>query len=498
MFKHLVKITSQLSCLNTAASYKYIRHGCMLPISRPFSSEMTADWPESIKTFLENEKITEPTKIQEKTLPLAMSNRDLVGVARTGSGKTLAFVIPAIMKILKERELDPDFDSKKQRLATCLVLAPTRELASQTYDVLKKFNRIGIRSIVLVGGASRSEQANHLQYKDHDVYIGTPGRLKDLYDSRLLDLSNIKYLVLDEADRMLDMGFEPQIKYLVDLLPEDRQTLMFSATWPTEIQSLAENYMKDYEQVAVDSEKLKANPNIKQIIEVCEPYYKMDLLIKKLEQIDHENNQARKLIFVNTKRMADSLFKQLMRNRRKAVSMHGDRSQQQRDRALQLFKSKECDILVATDVAARGLDINDITHVINYDTPKSVEDYIHRIGRTARHDKSGTSLTFFTDEDSHIARKLIRVLNETNQEIPEKLVELAQEGRKLSDKPIRYEGYSRYRNDYQGRQQYGYRNYGRRGYDQQSFDQQPSRFRSNLYDADDDQDDNRRPFKNYE
>jgi len=420
MLRHLFKVGHRLAIIDARASIKYIRYNGQL--NRGFSSEMAADWPQQIKDFLEKQKIDKPTLIQEKTLPIVMNNRDLVGIARTGSGKTLAFVIPAIMKILKEREMSgKSADDDGERQATCLILAPTRELATQTSDVLKKFRNLGIRSIVLVGGASRSAQLSDLTYKDHDIYIATPGRLLDLADSGCVDLRNIKYLVLDEADRMLDMGFEPQIRKIVQKIPKDRQTLMWSATWPTEIRDLANDFMQNYEYIAVDSEKLKANPNIEQIVQFCENRDKLGLLVDRLKDLSEENSQARILIFVNTKRMADQLLLQLMRHRMKAICMHGDRSQSQRDHAIRLFKSKQCNIMVATDVAARGLDIDDITHVVNYDFPSSIEDYIHRIGRTARHDKKGTSITFFTSNDANNAKKLEKVLKETKQPIPEEL-----------------------------------------------------------------------------
>lgn len=432
MLRHLIKL-SRCPALRHEGLINY-KHA--IPINtmlhhRLFSSEMIADWPDAIKTFLAKEKIEKPTLIQEKTLPIAMNNKDLVGVARTGSGKTLAFVIPAVMKILKEREAQGIVaDGKHQeKLPTCLVLAPTRELANQTADIFKKFRHLGIRSLVLVGGASRSAQINDLSYRDHDVYIATPGRLLDLMDSDLVDLSGIKYLVLDEADRMLDMGFEPQIRKVVRQLSQQRQTLMWSATWPLEIQSLANEFMNNYEHITVDSEKLKANPNIKQLVEVCDGREKLSLTINYLDTFKTENEEPRTLIFVNTKRMAEQLLLQLMRNKHRAVSMHGDRSQRQRDDALRMFKNRLCNIMVATDVAARGLDIDDITHVINYDFPNTIEDYIHRIGRTARHEKKGTSISFLTSSNFAMVDKLTRVLRETGQNVPKGLQDLARERR---------------------------------------------------------------------
>lgn len=391
---------------------------------RSFSSQMVAGWPEEIKTFLINEKIEQPSPIQEKTLPIAMDNRDLVGIARTGSGKTLAFVIPAVMKIMKERS-----SGSVMKSPSCLVLAPTRELANQTAEVFKKFRHLGIRSLVLVGGASRSAQIAQLEDNTHHVYVATPGRLQDLLDSNEIDLAGVKYLVLDEADRMLDMGFEPQIRKIIKKIPKDRQTLMWSATWPPEIQNLAEDFLTNYEQVAVDSETLKANPNIKQVIEICEPKRKFNVLLKHLDAVKNDNSKC--LIFVNTKRLADNIMFQLMKYRIKAISLHGDRSQRQRDEALRHFRLGNCKVMIATDVAARGLDINDIKLVINYDLPKNIEDYIHRIGRTARHDKEGTAISLFTEDNTNIARKLIQVLKETNQTIPPSLKDFAHGGNRL-------------------------------------------------------------------
>ena len=407
------------------AALAIIGRGQLLYRPRYFSSHITADWPEGIKKFLEREKIDRPTLIQEKTLPIVMKNKDLVGVARTGSGKTLAFVIPAVMKVLNSRD-DAQTGSTRyeSRPPTCLVLAPTRELASQTGEVIDKFRNLGLNSISLVGGASRGEQVRQLYRKNHDIYVATPGRLMDLIDTKEVDLSHIKYLVLDEADRMLDMGFEPQIRRILESVPKDRQTVMWSATWPREIQALASEFMKEFEYVAVDSEKLKANPNIKQIIEVCQPQNKLKLLLNHLNRFKEECAEPRTLIFVNTKRLAEQLLIHLMRNRVRAISIHGDRSQRQRDDAMRLFKNRLCHTLVATDVAARGLDISDITHVVNFDFPNTIEDYIHRIGRTARHDRKGVAITMFTENNMNNAAKLIKVLKETDQHVPKELEEL--------------------------------------------------------------------------
>lgn len=224
---------------------------------------------------------------------------------------------------------------------------------------------------------------------------------------------------------MLDMGFEPQIRAILDQVPKERQTLMWSATWPVEIQALAHEFMNNYEQVKVDGDKLKANPNINQEIVVCNPRDKPALLLKYLKQYKEEIDNPRILIFVNTKRLADQMLVLLMKNRYRAIAMHGDRTQRQRDDALRLFKNRLCNIMVATDVAARGLDIDDISHIVNYEFPNNIEDYIHRIGRTARYEKKGTAVSLVTRNNVGIVKKLIKVLEETNQPIPDKLRQLA-------------------------------------------------------------------------
>lgn len=396
--------------LNNVSSFR--------PVTRQFTSEIISEWPDEIKSFLKRENIHQPTKIQEMTLKHALSKKDVVGIARTGSGKTLAFVIPAAMTILENLKANPD----GSRFTSCLVLEPTRELAEQTWSVFEKFRKFGITSRAIVGGASRDLQIRDLTDNTFDALIATPGRLNDLINSDLVDLSNVRYLVLDEADRMLDMGFEDQIRNIMSRLPDDKQTLMWSATWPPEIRDLAEDFLKDFEYVAVDGDTLKANPNIKQEFEFCQPHMKFELLLKHIDGINESFPNARYLVFVNTKVRADNLLIQLMRSKLRAVTMHGDKSQNQRNRALDLFKRQLCNIMVATDVAARGLDIKDITHVINYDMPTNVEDYVHRIGRTARFEQTGNSISFVTDTDNFdMRKKLAHLLKEMNQEVPKQL-----------------------------------------------------------------------------
>ncbi|KAG9511098.1 putative ATP-dependent RNA helicase DDX17, partial [Fragariocoptes setiger] len=416
------------TCRRLLVASTRLSHSVPPPLKKEFlGSICTSDWPSQITDFLRRERLSEPTPIQEKTLPISMRQRDVVGVARTGSGKTLAFVIPSILHVVRHRATQ-NITSRFQKRDPCvLILSPTRELASQTAKVISKFE--DTNSLVLVGGASRENQIRQLALSNHDIYIATPGRLLDLLEEQFVNLNQITYLVLDEADRMLDMGFEPQIRKIVKYLPENRQTLMWSATWPEEIRALAEDFMREYDLVAVEGTELTANPNIEQKVEVCEPRDKLERLLYHLNRIFNENKNAKVLIFVATKLKADQMMIQLMRNRINAVVMHGGKTQNARDRALVMFRQNQCRCLIATDVAARGLDIDDITHVINVDFPQTVEDYIHRIGRTARHHNRGESITFFTSNPNDMAfvDKFITILNKSNQKIPDELLNLSEQ-----------------------------------------------------------------------
>jgi ATP-dependent RNA helicase DDX5/DBP2 len=259
-----------------------------------------------------------------------------------------------------------------------------------------------------------------------DLLSATPGRLVDLIERGKISLSNIRYLVLDEADRMLDMGFEPQIRKIVSQIRPDRQTLLFSATWPKEVQRLAMDFLQDFIQVNIGSMDLTANHNVKQVIEVCTDFEKRNKLVKHLDQISQENGKV--LIFVGTKRVADDLTKFLRQDGWPALAIHGDKAQQERDWVLAEFKSGRSPIMLATDVASRGLDVKDIKYVINYDFPNNCEDYIHRIGRTGRAGNTGVSYTYFTAENSKQARELVGILRESKADIPPELEQMGMYG----------------------------------------------------------------------
>ncbi|ORX91488.1 ATP-dependent RNA helicase Sum3 [Basidiobolus meristosporus CBS 931.73] len=379
-------------------------------------------------------RYTMPTPVQKYSISIATNQRDLMACAQTGSGKTGGFLFPIMSECFKvgpspaAPEKGPR-NSYRQRKAypTALILAPTRELASQIYDESRKFTyRSWVRSCVVYGGADIGQQLRQMD-RGCDLLTATPGRLVDLIERGRVSLSKIQFLVLDEADRMLDMGFEPQIRRIVE--QEDmpttgkRQTLMFSATFPRDIQLLAKDFLHDYVFLSVGRVG-STSENITQKIEYVEDDDKRSILLDIL----HANpDSGLTLVFVETKRMADSLCEFLMDNHFLATSIHGDRSQREREHALEMFRSGRSSIMVATAVAARGLDIPNVTHVINYDLPTDVDEYVHRIGRTGRAGNMGISTAFFNRANKGIVCELLDLLKEANQEVPPWLETIAKE-----------------------------------------------------------------------
>ncbi|CAG7785746.1 unnamed protein product [Allacma fusca] len=358
-----------------------------------------------------------PTCIQSVVWPIALSGRDMVGIAQTGSGKTLAYMLPALVHIGHQ----PPIQRGDGPIA--LILAPTRELAQQIQQVAKDFEHAtSTRNSCIFGGAPKGPQAQELQ-SGVELVIATPGRLIDFLESGRTNLSRCSYLVLDEADRMLDMGFEPQIRKIIKQVRPDRQTVMLSATWPTEVRSLAEDFFTDYVQINVGSMSLSANRNILQIVDVCEEREKETKLLMLLDEIAQED-ENKTIIFAETKRKVDHLTREMRKIGWAAMCIHGDKTQGERDWVLKEFRGNRAPILVATDVAARGLDVEDVKFVINFDYPHSSEDYIHRIGRTGRSKKLGTAYSFFTPDNSKQVHDLIDVLKEANQTVNPKLYDL--------------------------------------------------------------------------
>ncbi|CAH1983224.1 unnamed protein product [Acanthoscelides obtectus] len=390
------------------------------PAPNPIQNFDEASFPDHVMEEIKRQGYDQPTAIQAQGWPIALSGRDMVGIAQTGSGKTLAYILPAIVHINNQ----PPINRGEGPIA--LVLAPTRELAQQIQQVATEFGHSTyVRNTCVFGGAPKGPQARDLE-RGVEICIATPGRLIDFLEKGTTNLERCTYLVLDEADRMLDMGFEPQIRKIIEQIRPDRQTLMWSATWPKEVRKLAADFMKDYITINIGSLQLSANHNILQIVDVCQEHEKEYKLNQLLNEIGNSAEAGSKvIIFVETKKKVEAITRAIRRFGWPAVCMHGDKSQQERDYVLSEFRTGNSSILVATDVAARGLDVEGIKYVVNYDYPNSSEDYIHRIGRTARSESTGTSYAFFTPSNSRQARDLISVLSEANQVVNPKLAEIA-------------------------------------------------------------------------
>lgn len=403
---------------------------------RPIPTFKAANFPAGIASALDAAGFPSPTPVQCQGWPVALSGHDLISIAATGSGKTLAFLLPAIVHI----QAQPRLERGDGPIA--LVLAPTRELACQILVESKKFgDTSSIRSVCCYGGVPKGEQARDLRY-GAEVVIATPGRLIDFLEFGTTNLARVTYLVLDEADRMLDMGFEPQVRKIASQIRPDRQSLFFSATWPKEIQGLARDLCReDPVMVTVGSAGRKANDKITQHIVMCEESEKDERLRTILEAVTDGNTKT--IIFTETKRGADQLQRTLRQSGVRALAIHGDKSQQERDWTLDQFKRGQCLMLIATDVASRGLDIKDINFVINYDMPKEIDSFIHRVGRTARGSAHGTAYSLFTPSNSATAKDLIKVLRECNQKVPEELEAMAYRGGNSRNGGGRWGGNSR-------------------------------------------------------
>ena len=389
-------------------------------VPKPVTTFEEVGFPEHILREIKKSGFEAPSAIQSQAWPIALSGRDLVAIAETGSGKTIGFALPGMVHISAQPKLQYGDGP------IVLILAPTRELAVQIQSECQRFGAPSrVRTAAVYGGVPKGPQIRDLQ-RGAEIVIATPGRLIDMLELGKTSLKRVTYLVMDEADRMLDMGFEPQIRKIVEQVRPDRQTLMFSATWPKEVQRLASDFLSNFVQVNIGSTELAANHNVKQVIEVCTDFEKRGRLVKHLEHISQEN--AKVIIFANTKRIADDLTKFLRQDGWPGLAIHGDKQQQERDWVLSEFKSGRSPIMVATAVASRGLDVKDIGYVINYDFPTNTEDYIHQIGRTGRAGRKGVAITFFTSENNKSARELIGILREAKQEIPPELQQMARFG----------------------------------------------------------------------
>jgi len=357
--------------------------------------------------------------------------RDLMACAQTGSGKTAAFLFPTLARLCEDypdgRPEPPQesYGGRRRRKAypIALIMSPTRELAQQIHLEARKFcYRSPFRCCVAYGGADIGSQLRDLE-KGCDIIVATPGRLNDMLERGRVSLSEIRFFVMDEADRMLDMGFEPQIRHIVEQedMPHgsERQTLMFSATFPREIQQLASDFLQDYIFLQVGRVG-SATESIDQRVIRVDERDKKEALLDLLDAIP-----GLTLIFVETKRNCDYIEDFLYDKGYPAVAIHGDRNQREREAALQLFRTEERPILVATDVAARGLDIDNVLHVINYDLPHDINDYVHRIGRTGRAGHAGVATAMINEKNSNIMKDLVEILGEAGQEVPDWLISMS-------------------------------------------------------------------------
>jgi len=356
---------------------------------------------EPILRALKTEGYTTPTPIQEQAIPIILQNRDLLGCAQTGTGKTAAFAIPILQLLYQDR-----LQHKEQKTIKALILTPTRELAIQIDESFANYGKhTGLKHLVIFGGVSQNPQTDALK-RGVDILVATPGRLLDLINQRYVHLEHIRMLVLDEADRMLDMGFVHDVKKIIAKVPAKRQTLFFSATMPNEIQQLANTILTKPEKVEVTPPSSTAD-TIQQSLFYVEKNDKRALLIHLLK--DKAIKTA--LVFTRTKHGADKVVKDLVRVGITAEAIHGNKSQNARQRALSNFKNRTTRVLIATDIAARGIDIDELTHVINYELPNIPETYVHRIGRTGRAGLNGIALSFCDEEEIEFLKDIHKLIS---------------------------------------------------------------------------------------
>ncbi|MFH5834954.1 DEAD/DEAH box helicase [Proteiniclasticum sp. C24MP] len=360
-------------------------------------TEMNLTLP--IQKALKDEGYSEATPIQEKSIPKLLEGRDLLGCAQTGTGKTAAFALP----ILEDLSKNQTFNGKRK--IKTLVLAPTRELAIQIGESFKSYSKyLNLKTTVIFGGVSQNPQTAILT-KGIDILVATPGRLLDLIQQKFINLSQVEHFVLDEADMMLDMGMLHDVKKIISYLPQKRQTLFFSATMPKEIEVLANTILHRPEKVTITPVASTVD-TIKQSVYHVNKKNKIHLLTDLLESIDMD----RVLVFSRTKHGADKIVKALEKKKFKAQAIHGNKSQNARQLALKNFKDRETRILVATDIAARGIDVEELSHVIIFDLPEVAETYVHRIGRTGRAGLGGVALSFCDTSEQHLLRDIEKLI----------------------------------------------------------------------------------------
>tara|TARA_B100001146_G_scaffold218320_1_gene223879 strand:+ start:779 stop:2062 length:1284 start_codon:yes stop_codon:yes gene_type:complete len=401
----------------------------------------TLDLSPELKKAIESKGYTNPSEIQQQAIPSILEGNDIMAGAQTGTGKTAAFALPILQKLQK--------DESKRRRVRALVLVPTRELASQVGDSFRSYgSNLRFRTSTLYGGVGIKTQIDKLR-KGVDIVVATPGRLLDHLDKRTLDLSELEVFVLDEADRMLDMGFIRDIKKVLNYLPKKKQNLLFSATFPKEIRALADSLLNSPKRIQVSSN----NSTVDKVIQVVYPVDKS----RKRELLTHcikEEGWFQVLVFSRTKHGANKLAGQLNKKNINADAFHGNKSQAQRTRALNDFKDAKTQILVATDIAARGIDINLLPQVVNFDLPYVPEDYIHRIGRTARAGQEGKAISLVSADEHKLLSDIEKLLK---QEIPRKIIQGFEPTQNLRSAPPK----PKLGNKGKGRPQIGFKSSGK-------------------------------------
>ena len=394
-----------------------------------------------LKKAIESKGYSDPSEIQQQAIPSILQGNDIMAGAQTGTGKTAAFALPILQRLQND-------ESKRRRVRT-LVLVPTRELASQVGDSFRSYGKnLRFRTSTLYGGVSIKTQIDKLK-KGVDIVVATPGRLLDHLDKKTLDLSELEVFVLDEADRMLDMGFIRDIKKILKYLPKKKQNLLFSATFPKEIQALADNLLNSPKRIQVASSNSTAD-KVVQVVYPVDKSRKRELLTYCIK----EEGWFQVLVFSRTKHGANKLASQLSKEGINADAFHGNKSQSQRTRALKDFKDSKTQVLVATDIAARGIDINLLPQVVNFDLPYVPEDYIHRIGRTARAGQEGKAVSLVSADEHKLLFDIERLLK---QEIPRKIIEGFEPTQNLRSDPPKPKSNNRGK----GRSQRGYKSSGK-------------------------------------
>lgn len=401
------------------------------PIPEKVKSFEECNFDAGILEAIKKCKWKRPTPIQQHTIPIVKAKRDLMACAQTGSGKTAAFALPIIQSLIDDDCEGEQIEDREPVHPECLIVAPTRELVQQIQrDIVKLLKPTKLKCQFTCGGHATIFQKDQMR-RGCNILVATPGRLQDFANKNFIQLETIKFLVLDEADRMLDMGFKSVVEEMCAKMPDkaERTTLMFSATFPTEVQEQAKELLKDDYLFAAIGMVGGASETVTQEILEVEKKESFNTLKGIVENIEINGNRT--LVFVETKRQTDFIASKLCQMKLPATSIHGDRQQREREEALRTFKSGETPILIATDVASRGLDIPGVEHVINCELPKGIDDYVHRIGRTGRAGNKGKATSFFdptNDKNVELAASLVDILSNAKQVVPAFLQELAGEG----------------------------------------------------------------------